>query len=65
MRVDYSEIGAHEVAKFADAILGVADVNGDGVIDKLEFVSSALWFECKHACASTSSLELGLGVGVG
>ena len=37
MRVDYSEIGAHEVAEFADAMLGVADVDGDGVIDFEEY----------------------------
>ena len=37
LRVDYSKIGAHQVAEFADVMLQVADANGDGVIDFEEY----------------------------
>ena len=33
LRIDYSNIGTHEIADFADVMLKVADVNGDGMID--------------------------------
>ena len=37
LRVDYSKIGAHQVAEFADVMLQVADANSDGVINFEEY----------------------------
>ena len=41
LRLDYAKIGAHEIADFADAMLKVADANGDGVIQWQEYLFCA------------------------